>query len=236
MKLIKTASGKTHIKINHQEWIDLGKKTGWFKKLAQTPPVNWAEYEEMWTNRIEAMSKIDPALLNEMKEYAQSIAENHSYGVLGSKKGNLINVESLGKDIAKHFNKAEWIFDEDSDLWSVVGYIVDAWDNANTKKSETPELSEEEDMALDEKKFEEFQQDSQEIGKEMDAIGVGEESSRLAKDNKVTKEAKKKTPKQHGFIEQCIKENKDKDSPGGYCASIVDKVKGTTKWRSESKK
>jgi len=43
----------------------------------------------------------------------------------------------------------------------------------------------------------------------------------------------KKSPKQHGFIDQCIKENKDKDSPGGYCASIVDKVKGTTKWRKE---
>lgn len=43
----------------------------------------------------------------------------------------------------------------------------------------------------------------------------------------------KKSPKEHGFIDQCIKENKDKDSPGGYCASIVDKVKGTTDWRKE---
>ena len=48
--------------------------------------------------------------------------------------------------------------------------------------------------------------------------------------------AKKKTPKQHGFIDQCMKENDDKDNPGAYCASIVDKVKGTTDWRKDKKK
>ena len=47
---------------------------------------------------------------------------------------------------------------------------------------------------------------------------------------------KKKSPMQHGFIDQCIKENKDKKSPGGYCASIVDKVKGSTDWRKGPKK
>ena len=47
------------------------------------------------------------------------------------------------------------------------------------------------------------------------------------------KKKKKKSPTQHGFIEECIKENKDKKSPGGYCASIVDKVKGSTEWRKE---
>lgn len=49
-------------------------------------------------------------------------------------------------------------------------------------------------------------------------------------------DAKKKTPKEHGFIDQCTKENKDKKDPGAYCASIVDKVKGTTDWRKGSKK
>lgn len=50
-----------------------------------------------------------------------------------------------------------------------------------------------------------------------------------------TKEAKKaKSPKQHGFIDQCIEKNKDKEDPGAYCASIVDKVKGTTDWRKEA--
>ena len=48
-------------------------------------------------------------------------------------------------------------------------------------------------------------------------------------------EAKKKSPKEHGFIDQCIKENSDKDNPGAYCASIVDKVKGSTDWRSGKK-
>lgn len=49
-------------------------------------------------------------------------------------------------------------------------------------------------------------------------------------------DAKKKTPKQHGFIDQCVKENKDKKDPGAYCASIVDKVKGTTERRKGPKK
>jgi hypothetical protein len=53
---------------------------------------------------------------------------------------------------------------------------------------------------------------------------------------KSTAKKNKKSPKEHGFIDQCVKENKDKKDPGAYCASIVDKVKGTTKWREESKK
>ena len=50
------------------------------------------------------------------------------------------------------------------------------------------------------------------------------------------KKKKEKSPKEHGFMADCIKKNKDKDSPGGYCAKIVDKVKGTTKWRKGPKK
>lgn len=49
-------------------------------------------------------------------------------------------------------------------------------------------------------------------------------------------EAKKKSPKEHGFIDQCVDENSDKKDPGAYCASIVDKVKGTTDWRKGPKK
>jgi len=53
-------------------------------------------------------------------------------------------------------------------------------------------------------------------------------------------EAKKKnqynhSPTEHGFIEECIEKNKDKDNPGAYCASIVDKAKGTTEWRKGPK-
>ena len=52
-------------------------------------------------------------------------------------------------------------------------------------------------------------------------------------------EAKKKrkspkyehSPKKHGFIDECIEKNPQVDDPGAYCASIVDKAKGTTKWR-----
>lgn len=54
-------------------------------------------------------------------------------------------------------------------------------------------------------------------------------------DTDINVEAKKKVtdPKKHGFIEDCVKKNKDKDNPGAYCASIVDKVKGTTDWRKK---
>ena len=56
----------------------------------------------------------------------------------------------------------------------------------------------------------------------------------------INTEAKKKdykhSPKSHGFVEECIKKNKDKDSPGGYCASIVDRAKGTTDWRKGPRK
>ena len=41
----------------------------------------------------------------------------------------------------------------------------------------------------------------------------------------------KASPTDHGFMDECIRKNKDKDDPGAYCASIVDKAKGTTDWR-----
>ena len=63
-----------------------------------------------------------------------------------------------------------------------------------------------------------------------------EHIGKVAEWTKESKKDDKKSPKEHGFIDQCIEENKDKDDPGAYCASIVDKVKGTTKWRSKSKK
>ena len=45
----------------------------------------------------------------------------------------------------------------------------------------------------------------------------------------------KLSPTDHGFIDECIKKNKDKDDPGAYCAAIVDKAKGTTDWRKGPK-
>jgi len=46
----------------------------------------------------------------------------------------------------------------------------------------------------------------------------------------------KHSPKDHGFFDECVRKNKDKDNPEGYCASIIDKAKGTTKWREGPKK
>ena len=62
---------------------------------------------------------------------------------------------------------------------------------------------------------------------------LGKENGWITIEAKRAKKKKKKSPMQHGFIDQCIKENKDKKSPGGYCASVVDKAKGTTEWRKE---
>jgi len=56
------------------------------------------------------------------------------------------------------------------------------------------------------------------------------------KESKKKSKTNKKKPTEHGFMDQCIEENKDKDDPGAYCASIVDKVKGTTDWRKGPKK
>lgn len=36
-------------------------------------------------------------------------------------------------------------------------------------------------------------------------------------------------------MDECIEKNKDKKDPGAYCASIVDRVKGTTEWREGPK-
>ena len=70
---------------------------------------------------------------------------------------------------------------------------------------------------------------------------IGKKTGWLKDD--ITVEAKKKkkkgykhSPKGHGFIDECIKKNKDKGDPGAYCASIVDKVKGRTDWRKGPKK
>jgi hypothetical protein len=43
-----------------------------------------------------------------------------------------------------------------------------------------------------------------------------------------------KSPTEHGFFDECVSKNKDKGDPEAYCASIIDKAKGTTKWRGES--
>jgi hypothetical protein len=59
---------------------------------------------------------------------------------------------------------------------------------------------------------------------------------RIASIGKIVVTGKKKkkynhSPTEEGFIDECIKKNPDADDPGAYCASIVDKAKGTTSWR-----
>ena len=60
----------------------------------------------------------------------------------------------------------------------------------------------------------------------------------LAKKKKKKKKSPEydKSPTEEGFIDECIGKNKDKDDPGAYCASIVDRAKGTTDWRKGPRK
>ena len=65
---------------------------------------------------------------------------------------------------------------------------------------------------------------------------IGSETGWLKVEEAKKKKPYKHSPKGHGFIDECIEKNKDKDNPGAYCASIVDKVKGRTDWRKGPKK
>lgn len=66
---------------------------------------------------------------------------------------------------------------------------------------------------------------------------VGKKAGWLSIDAK--KKPYKHSPKEHGFIDECIKKNKSnpdiKGDVGAYCAGVVDKTKGTTKWRKGPK-
>lgn len=46
------------------------------------------------------------------------------------------------------------------------------------------------------------------------------------------------SPSEHGFMAACIARMKKHDmkDPGGFCAEMVDRVKGTTQWRSGPRK
>jgi len=65
---------------------------------------------------------------------------------------------------------------------------------------------------------------------------IGKKAGWLKIEESKKKKKYKHSPKEHGFIDECIKKNKNKNEPGAYCASIVDKVKGTTDWRKSPKK
>jgi len=41
MKLVKTANGKTTIKMSKSEWVEMGKKAGWISKKAQSAYDRW---------------------------------------------------------------------------------------------------------------------------------------------------------------------------------------------------
>jgi hypothetical protein len=41
---------------------------------------------------------------------------------------------------------------------------------------------------------------------------------------------------QHGFFDKCVKKmSPHLDDPEGFCASVIDEVKGTTFWRGKGK-
>jgi hypothetical protein len=68
-------------------------------------------------------------------------------------------------------------------------------------------------------------------------LGAHADEAFFASNDEQIKEAKKedKDSKDFDFYD-CVEENKDKNDPEAYCASIKDKIEGTTKWRGESNK
>jgi len=136
------------IKLSKNQWAKMGKEAGWINDeindlnpqeinstLINPKSINWSEFDSEW-EAVKTGAKLGEPVLQKMKEYAQSVAQDHTEGVMGSKKGNIINVNSLAKDIALHFNQPNLLEDEDSDLWSIVSFISNVWGSMEDKQIE----------------------------------------------------------------------------------------------------
>ena len=140
------------IKLSQSQWNQIGKTAGWLDEIGtiEGGDINWAEFNNEW-EAVKSTAKLDPKLLEEMKEYAQMVAEKYSEGTMGSKKGNLINANLLAEDIAKHFNRLSFLRDDDSDIWGIVAYISDVWGKVGERKEEgaLSGINEEEEITLE---------------------------------------------------------------------------------------
>jgi hypothetical protein len=77
MKLVKSAGGKTTIKMSKKEWTDLGKKAGWMKEAAE------GETPEQAAERIIQTSAFGIPIWEIIEQFRRVISDNDSENVRG---------------------------------------------------------------------------------------------------------------------------------------------------------
>jgi hypothetical protein len=109
-------------------------------------------------------------------------------------------------------------------------------DKYMNEEKKTPELDVLERLEIENliRETKEFLDDDELSEKALQAAGWDDDS--VSKFGKTVG----KSPKDHGFMDACIarmegKSGWDRKKAGGFCASIVDKAKGTTSWREGKK-
>lgn len=89
MKIIKTASGKTQIKISHKEWQSIGEQSGWIKESAA-----WQPFGESLRYEGESDEQYKQRLLKEKERLGKQ------YEILSSKyQSKRMEVHELQKAI-----------------------------------------------------------------------------------------------------------------------------------------
>ena len=87
MKLTKTASGKTSIKMSKKEWTDMGKKAGWIGNKAQQTP----------TGQQKRLNRDDPSYIRVIKHYKelQHASKTQNAQAITQAKANLQQMKSF---------------------------------------------------------------------------------------------------------------------------------------------
>lgn len=138
MKIVKRA-GKEYINMSRSEWLRLGTENGWAPKKE----LNWEKYNSLWDEvKMKSSTEFGPIVMDEgiiaaMKKWAESNSEKYL------DQDKIIDAVKLAEALAKEF---ELELTDESDIWTVVNYIGDAWDQEKMEERDL-ELS---DIELDE--------------------------------------------------------------------------------------
>ena len=209
MKIVTASNGKKQVKISKSEWETIGRKAGWIKVAQKVSDCCNAPDKKCEPDRGMTNNFYSDINMCPKCKNKCKFVEKKAQKTAQYSDGGLPDDTGISQkdDLSRHVQ---------NDLFmSILGTI-----KGNMDQSSLMEL----EMKL----------------QELSTWIVDHLSTREASSQKTIKEAKKKkqynkSPKEHGFIDECIKKNKDKDNPGAYCASIVDKAKGTTDWRKGPK-
>lgn len=222
MKLIKTASGKQTLKMSKKEWENIGEKTGWIKKAGKVSnivmglqrgiidPQETAQLLSLLNSAYKMNENVDPTDL-------EAIINLSSFDENQATDPSLIQSIILAKNIASRYQNQ-----------GQVENVPPPVQQVQTQQAQQAQPSQQAQPPV---------QQAQPVSPPVQQVQpVNASNKTYVKESKKESKTNKKKPTEHGFMDQCIKENKDKDDPGAYCASIVDKVKGTTDWRKGPKK